>query len=281
MRGRAAPLGPPQEFHTQGVEPLEQRQVEDLRASAEVVVHQAARGVAPARNERPTAAHPFLDRTDQGRGRECLAGEDQAALHGDNLGLPAGLSEMDDEQLMPRDVGQCVALLLADQASTFSADELALSDLELFGHDDLQVVREPNRGCGTFHARTLRPREPWPPGIPGCHDEVSVNGRWTFTARSPRRLVRGAWLREVPVEDIARSAGVTLGLVHHCGGFEGHDPGTPTDAVASVDLATTTTTRTSLPLLRELVAGGRLVHDGGTELAAQVDTAVLRVLSPW
>lgn len=51
------------------------------------------------------------------------------------------------------------------------------------------------------------------------------------------------------------------------------DPGVPVDVVASVDLATTTTTRTSLPLLRELVAGGRLVHDGGAELAAQVEAA--------
>ena len=50
---------------------------------------------------------------------------------------------------------------------------------------------------------------------------------------------------------------------------------TPANVVASVDLATTTTTRTSLPLLRELVAGGRLVDDGGTQLAAQVDTALV------
>jgi hypothetical protein len=50
---------------------------------------------------------------------------------------------------------------------------------------------------------------------------------------------------------------------------------TPANVVASVDLATTTTTRTSLPLRRELVAAGRLVHDGGTRLAAQVDTALV------
>ena len=50
---------------------------------------------------------------------------------------------------------------------------------------------------------------------------------------------------------------------------------TPANVVASVDLGTTTTTRTSLPLLRELVAAGRLVHDGGTQLAAQVDTALV------
>jgi hypothetical protein len=35
-------------------------------------------------------------------------------------------------------------------------------------------------------------------------------------------------------------------------------------------------TRTALPQLRELVAQGRLVHDGGTELAAQVEA--LRVV---
>ena len=51
------------------------------------------------------------------------------------------------------------------------------------------------------------------------------------------------------------------------------DPGVPVDVVASVDLATTTTTRTSLPLLRELVAGGRLAHDGSADLAAQVESA--------
>ena len=51
------------------------------------------------------------------------------------------------------------------------------------------------------------------------------------------------------------------------------DTDIPVVVVASVDRATTTTTRTSLPLSRELVAGGRLVHDGGTELAGQVESA--------
>ena len=50
-------------------------------------------------------------------------------------------------------------------------------------------------------------------------------------------------------------------------------PQIPVDVVASVELATTSTTRTSSPLLRELVAGGRLAHDGGAELAAQVEAA--------
>ncbi|MBC2934702.1 hypothetical protein [Nocardioides sp. zg-1228] len=51
------------------------------------------------------------------------------------------------------------------------------------------------------------------------------------------------------------------------------DPDIPADVVASVELASTTTTRTALPLVRELVASGRLVHDGGPELAGQIDTA--------
>ena len=51
------------------------------------------------------------------------------------------------------------------------------------------------------------------------------------------------------------------------------DPGIPVDVMASVELGSTSTTWTALPLVRELVAGGRLVHDGGTELAAQVESA--------
>ena len=49
------------------------------------------------------------------------------------------------------------------------------------------------------------------------------------------------------------------------------DPGGDVDGVGGV--GSTSTTWTALPLVRELVAGGRLVHDGGTELAAQVESA--------
>jgi hypothetical protein len=60
------------------------------------------------------------------------------------------------------------------------------------------------------------------------------------------------------------------------GGTLETDTGIPRDAVASVEPVGTTQTRTALPLLRELVAQGRLVHDGGADLAAQVDA--LRVV---
>lgn len=48
------------------------------------------------------------------------------------------------------------------------------------------------------------------------------------------------------------------------------DPQVPADVVASVASAGTSTTRTALPLLRELVGQDRLAHDGGQDLAEQV-----------
>lgn len=47
------------------------------------------------------------------------------------------------------------------------------------------------------------------------------------------------------------------------------DPGIP--KAASVTLANTTTTRTALPLLRDLVARHQLAHDGDPQLSSQVD----------
>lgn len=47
-------------------------------------------------------------------------------------------------------------------------------------------------------------------------------------------------------------------------------PAIPATLVASVDTATSTNTKTALPLMRELVAQRRLRHDGDTELASQV-----------
>lgn len=48
------------------------------------------------------------------------------------------------------------------------------------------------------------------------------------------------------------------------------DPDLAEIPVAERDTAGTAQTRSALPLLRELTAGGRLRHDGGAQLAAQV-----------
>jgi hypothetical protein len=50
-----------------------------------------------------------------------------------------------------------------------------------------------------------------------------------------------------------------------------HDPDAAAIDVESRELAGQTETRQALPLLRELVAAGRLAHDGGAELTAQVE----------
>jgi hypothetical protein len=52
-----------------------------------------------------------------------------------------------------------------------------------------------------------------------------------------------------------------------------HDPDAAGIDVEERELAGQAETRQALPLLRELVAAGRLAHDGGAELAAQVEQA--------
>ena len=51
------------------------------------------------------------------------------------------------------------------------------------------------------------------------------------------------------------------------------DPDVARLDVAQVDVAGIAELRTSLPLLRELVATGRLVHDGGEALTEQIERA--------
>jgi hypothetical protein len=50
-----------------------------------------------------------------------------------------------------------------------------------------------------------------------------------------------------------------------------HDPDAASIPVEDRELAGQAETRSALPLLRELVAAGRLAHDGGAELAQQVE----------
>jgi hypothetical protein len=50
-----------------------------------------------------------------------------------------------------------------------------------------------------------------------------------------------------------------------------HDPDAAGIAVESRELVGQSDTRVALPLLRELVAANRLAHDGGAELAQQVE----------
>ena len=50
-----------------------------------------------------------------------------------------------------------------------------------------------------------------------------------------------------------------------------HDPDVAAIDVEARELAGSSETRSALPLLRELVASGRLAHDGGTELSQQVE----------
>ena len=52
-----------------------------------------------------------------------------------------------------------------------------------------------------------------------------------------------------------------------------HDPDAAGIPVEARELAGQTDTRVALPLLRELVAAGRLAHDGGADLALQVEGA--------
>jgi hypothetical protein len=80
----------------------------------------------------------------------------------------------------------------------------------------------------------------------------------------PRRSAAVAWLQGI----VASHPGSRLVL----GASLEHDPDAAAIDVETRDLGGQTDTRTALPFLRELVAAGRLAHDGGAELAQQVES---------
>jgi hypothetical protein len=81
----------------------------------------------------------------------------------------------------------------------------------------------------------------------------------------PRRSAAVAWLQGI----VAAHPGSRLVV----GASLEHDPDAAGIDVEERELAGQTETRQALPLLRELVAAGRLAHDGGAELAQQVEGA--------
>jgi hypothetical protein len=79
----------------------------------------------------------------------------------------------------------------------------------------------------------------------------------------PRRSAAAAWLAALADNHPGSRLVVGASLEH--------DPDAAAIDVEDRELAGQTETRSALPLLRELVAAGRLAHDGGQELAQQVE----------
>ena len=117
------------------------------------------------------------------------------------------------------------------------------------------------RASSSSASRTGSARARPPPPRAGCPTAACSRG-----ARStPRRSEAAAWLTGLAEAHEGSRLVVGASLEH--------DPDCASIPVEARELAGQTDTRVALPLLRELVAANRLAHDGGAELALQVEGA--------